>query len=129
MDNSAKYSFTAESSSFWVVETGRSRARMWRSRSMCVRRQCSRPFESRTMRLQNLGWRSMTELRTWDLMESTSNGFFNPTAQWITWFISGRTKSRPAGVTGSSASSSTEPISLVSLPRKESVGGLASGEG
>ena len=62
------------------------------------------------MRLENLGCLSINELSTSVLIDTGSMGFFNPIAQWITWFISGRRKSLPAGVRGSSVSISTEPI-------------------
>jgi hypothetical protein len=39
-------------------------------------------------------------------------GFFNPIAQWITWFISGRRKRRPAGVRGCSVSFSSEAMGV-----------------
>lgn len=63
------------------------------------------------MRLENLGWVSMREDLTWDLMESMSMGFLKPMTQWIIWFILGWRKSRPAGVRGSSESvAADDPI-------------------
>lgn len=111
---SAKKWFTADSWSFSSSKSpslmGLWRIMRWSSRLIWVRRQCSLPLESRIMRLQNLGCLSITELSTSVLIDTGSMGFFNPIAQLITWFISGRRKSLPAGVRGSSVSFSIEPI-------------------
>ena len=111
---SAKKWFTADS---WSLSSSKSPSLMglwrimrWSSRLIWVRRQCSLPLESRIMRLENLGCLSINELSTSVLIDTGSMGFFNPIVQWITWFISGRRKSLPAGVRGSSVSFSTEPI-------------------
>lgn len=39
-----------------------------------------------------------------------SNGFWTPSTQWITWFISGRRNSLPDGVRGSSESVAGEAM-------------------